>query len=74
AAAWRSYSVAEAVSFLDSARTFDEMRAMELRKLVRMAAAPQDAIDGDDTPKTSIGAQAKALKDDAKRRVGRFGA
>uniref|UniRef100_UPI0013D09F4A hypothetical protein n=1 Tax=Klebsiella pneumoniae TaxID=573 RepID=UPI0013D09F4A len=52
AAAWRSYSVAEAVSFLYSARTFDEMRAMELRKLVRMAAAPQDAIDGDDTPKT----------------------
>lgn len=74
AVAWKAYSAAEANSFLSSARTFDEMRSLSLRKVVRMAMDPDRAAGGDDAPTTDVGAAAEALKKVVKDRDAYFGA
>ncbi len=74
AVAWQSYSVAEASSFLASARTFDEMRSLSPRKVIRMAMDPDRAAGGDDAPTTRVGEVAEAFKKAAKDRAGYFGA
>ncbi len=74
AVAWKSYTVKEAMSFLSSARTFDELRSMSPRKIIRMALDPDRAAGGDDSPTTPVGVAAEELKKDARDRVGAFGA
>jgi type IV secretion system protein VirB4 len=74
AVAWKSYTAKEADSFLSSARTFDEMRSLSPRKLIRMAMAPDDAVGGDDTPTTRVGAAAEELRAANRARDGYFGA
>lgn len=74
AVAWKAYRLSETESFLSSARTFDELSSLELRKLIRMAMAPQGDTNPEDHPTTEVGAIAKALKEDARRKRGYFGA
>lgn len=73
ATCWKVATAKEAESFLAGARTFDEMRSMELRKLIRSAMASGGEIDGDDTPTTEVGVAAQAMKQEVRRRRAFFG-
>ena len=70
---WKSATLAEAESFLSSARTFDELRGFTPKKLFKMAVSKDVEMDGDDAPSTRVGAIAESFRDDARRREAFFG-
>lgn len=69
---WRSASKPQAERFLSAARSFDEMRGLTPRKLIK-GAMNQQGVSGDDTPKTTVGAIAENFRQQLKRREAFFG-
>ena len=67
ASCWKAVSQDEAEKFLKNTRTFDEMRQMEVKQLLRTAFSQGKAED-DGLPKTEVGVAAMELKKEVKQR------
>lgn len=67
ASCWKVASRPESEKFFSGARTFDEMRQMELKKLLRYAFSQNHEVSRDDTPSTEIGALAMEMKNEVKQ-------
>jgi len=77
ATTWMSYSAQDADKFLSAARTFDELRSLNLKRLLRAAAASVQGGDdpnAGDQPTTKVGVAAQELREAVRRREGTFGA
>jgi len=64
---WKAVSQSETESFLNNARTFDEMRSMEVKQLMRTAFS-QNKVESDGEPKTEVGIAAMQMKHEVKQR------
>lgn len=67
ASCWKAVSKADSEDFFNGARTFDEMRSLEIKQLVTMAFSGNKE-GGSNEPKTEIGAIAMELKNEVKQR------
>jgi type IV secretion system protein VirB4 len=68
ASCWKAVSQSEAEKFLNGTRTFDEMRSMEVKKLLRNAFRQDFDISGDGDPTTEVGVAAMEMKHEVKQR------
>ncbi len=66
ASCWKVVSQSESEKFFNGARTFDEMRQMEVKKLLRRAFS-QDQLSANDAPTTEVGVAAMELKHEVKQ-------
>lgn len=67
ASCWKSVTRSEAEKFFNNARTFDEMRSLEFKKLLRRAFSQDFEISGDGAPTTEVGVAAMALKHEVRQ-------
>lgn len=67
ASCWKTVSRSDAEKFFNGARTFDEMRSLEVKKLLRRAFSHDYELSGDDTPTTEVGVAAMALKNEVRQ-------
>lgn len=67
ASCWKAVSQSEAEKFFNNTRTFDEMRSLEVKKLLRRAFSHDFEISGDDTARTEAGAAAMEMKHEVKQ-------
>lgn len=65
---WKAVSNSDAQKFLNDTRTFDELRMMEWKKLLRNATRRDYDISGDSAPSTEVGIAAMELKHEVKQR------
>ena len=65
---WKTMSQSDSESFLSGARTFDELRSMELKSLVKMAFSQDGSGTSDNEPKTEVGRAAMDIKHEVKQR------
>ena len=71
---WRPVSGREADKIIAGARTWDEMRMMTPRRLIKsMMDQSKGVVDYEDVPKTQIGAVAQAYREDVRRNKAFFG-
>lgn len=68
ASCWKAVSQAETEKFLNGTRTFDEMRSMEVKKLLRNAFRRDYDVSGDGGPTTEVGVAAMEMKYEVKQR------
>lgn len=68
ASCWKAVSQAESEKFFNNTRTFDEMRSMEVKKLLRRAFSQDYEISADDGAKTEIGQAAMEMKNEVRQR------
>lgn len=68
ASCWKSVSQSESEKFLNGTRTFDEMRSMEFKKLLRKAFSQDADISGDSGPSTEVGVASMEMKNEVKQR------
>lgn len=73
ATSWKAMSQADSEKFLKNARTFDEMRSMEFRKILRSAMNRDYEVMGDDEPTTEVGAVAMELRQEVRQRRAQCG-
>lgn len=71
---WRPVSNREADKIIAGARTWDEMRMMTPRRLIKgMMDQSRGIVDYEDVPKTQVGAVAQAYREDVRRNKAFFG-
>lgn len=70
---FRTVSKKEAESFLKSARTFDEMRSLELKKMLKRMMQRESITQDDDGARTEVGVNAMALLNEVKQGRAVFG-
>lgn len=68
ASCWKSVSQSESEKFLNGTRTFDEMRSMEVKKMLRRAFSQDYEISGDSGPTTEVGVASMEMKHEVKQR------
>jgi type IV secretion system protein VirB4 len=69
ASCYKTLPSTESIKFLNNARTFDELRSMEFKKMLRsVAKQTADSSEDDDEPKTEVGAIAMSLKNEIKQK------
>jgi len=68
ASCWKAVSQSESEKFLNGTRTFDEMRSMEFKKLLRNAIRRDYDISGDGEPTTELGIAAMQMKQEVRQR------
>lgn len=73
ASCWKAVSQSEAEKFFNDARTFDEMRSLEAKQLLRRAFSRDYEISGEDTPKTEVGVAAMEMKREVRQDRARCG-
>jgi type IV secretory pathway VirB4 component len=67
ASCWKSVSIKEAETYLNSTRTFDEMRSMEMKSLLRQAFRRDYDVSGDGGPTTEVGVLAMEMKNEVRQ-------
>lgn len=68
ASCWKTVSQSESEKFLNGTRTFDEMRSLEIKKLLRSAFQRDYDISGDGAPTTEVGSASMEMKNEVKQR------
>lgn len=71
---WKASTGAQAITDLKDARTFDEMRQLDLKTLMRgVISSSGDLVAVEDVPKTEVGAAAKLFVDGIKNGTDAWG-
>ncbi len=68
ASSWKAVSQSESEKFLNGTRTFDEMRSLEVKQMMRRAFSQDYEISGDGAPKTEVGVASMEMKHEVKQR------